>query len=158
MLDRSYFVHPGHKCHSPHYRGPCLSIWPYMGESDIELSHPSIHHLVKNINGYDAWLLYKLEKGYCLNSGRQFEVEHAVIRRKNPALQHVSYAVIGVLCYSVYLFNCWKKANEKSKEKRWRDLDIEEYTKRVTWNNLENVEGGAGNVGCVESGYVYLNL
>ena len=34
--------HPGHKCHSPHYRGPCLSIRPYLGESDVKLSHPSI--------------------------------------------------------------------------------------------------------------------
>ena len=33
--------HPGHKCHSPHYRGPCLSIRPNLGESDVKLSHPS---------------------------------------------------------------------------------------------------------------------
>ena len=33
--------HPSHKCHSPHYRGPCLSIRPYVGESDVKLSHPS---------------------------------------------------------------------------------------------------------------------
>ena len=36
--------HPGHKCQSPHYHGRCLSIRPYLGESDVKLSHPSIHH------------------------------------------------------------------------------------------------------------------
>ena len=35
--------HPGHKCHSPHYCGPCLPIRPYLGESGVKLSHPSIH-------------------------------------------------------------------------------------------------------------------
>ena len=34
--------HPGHKCHSPHYRGPCLPIRPYLGENGVKLSHPSI--------------------------------------------------------------------------------------------------------------------
>ena len=34
-------THPCHKCHSPHCRGPCLSIRPYLSESDIKLSHPS---------------------------------------------------------------------------------------------------------------------
>ena len=29
--------HPGHKCHSPHYSLPCLSIRPYLGESDAKL-------------------------------------------------------------------------------------------------------------------------
>ena len=30
------------KCHSPHYSCSCLSIRPYLGESDVKLSHPSI--------------------------------------------------------------------------------------------------------------------
>ena len=37
--------HPGHKCHSPHCHGPCLSIRPYLGESDVKLSHPSVPRL-----------------------------------------------------------------------------------------------------------------
>ena len=50
-LDQSFFplgrhvrrkFHPGHKCHSPHYCGPCLSIRPYLGKSKVKLSHPPI--------------------------------------------------------------------------------------------------------------------
>ena len=29
--------HPGYKCHSPHYRGPCLSIRPHKDGSDVKL-------------------------------------------------------------------------------------------------------------------------
>ena len=35
--------HPGHKCHSPHYHGPHLTISHYLSESDVKLSHPFIH-------------------------------------------------------------------------------------------------------------------
>ena len=41
MLASSLF-NPGHKCHSPHYNGPYLSIRPCPGKSEIKLSHPSI--------------------------------------------------------------------------------------------------------------------
>ena len=34
--------HHGYKSHSPHSHGPCLSFRPYLGESDVKLSHPSI--------------------------------------------------------------------------------------------------------------------
>ena len=34
---------PGHKCHLSLYQGPCLSIRPYLGESDIKLIHSSIN-------------------------------------------------------------------------------------------------------------------
>ena len=34
---------PSHKCPSPHYCGPCLSITPYLGKNDNEVSHTSIH-------------------------------------------------------------------------------------------------------------------
>ena len=46
-----YLLHPrdsglplfftSHKCHSPHYHGPWLSVMPYLGESDVKLSHSS---------------------------------------------------------------------------------------------------------------------
>ena len=40
--------HPGHKCHSPHYHGPCLSIRSYLGDSYVKLSHPSANHTLYN--------------------------------------------------------------------------------------------------------------
>ena len=36
--------HPGHKYHSPHCHGTCVSIMPYLGESDFRLS--SIYPIV----------------------------------------------------------------------------------------------------------------
>ena len=38
--------HPDRKCHSLHYHGPCLSIKPYLGESDIKLSHSLVSQKV----------------------------------------------------------------------------------------------------------------
>ena len=38
--------HPSHKCYSPHYRGPCLPIRSYLGESGVKLSHPSIYNAI----------------------------------------------------------------------------------------------------------------
>ena len=35
--------HPGRKCYSPHYRGPCLSVKPYLSSvfgQDIKLAAP----------------------------------------------------------------------------------------------------------------------
>ena len=31
--------HPGHKCHSPHCYGLCLSIKPYLSKYDVKFSH-----------------------------------------------------------------------------------------------------------------------
>ena len=31
-------LHPGYKCHQPHYHGPCLSIRPYLDKNEVLLS------------------------------------------------------------------------------------------------------------------------
>ena len=33
---------PSHKCHSAHYRDPCLFIKPHLGKCDVKLCYPSI--------------------------------------------------------------------------------------------------------------------
>ena len=57
--------HPGHKFHLPHY---LLSIRPYLGKSDVELSHPSHPSLARvvEIVAFDLDLIKLDNFVYCV--------------------------------------------------------------------------------------------
>ena len=52
---------------SPHFRGPRLSAKPYLGESDVKLSHPFIH-LYNMGMSYSIDLSKKCRTGNAVNS------------------------------------------------------------------------------------------
>ena len=60
MLDRSFIL--ATSAIRLYYRGPCLSIRPYLGESDVKLSHPSIHPLSPRKHAQEVHSLPKTHK------------------------------------------------------------------------------------------------